>query len=122
MRGAPGNPVAAAMMFDATKRVRALLRQLATTAYERELQGLLDELERSFVRWRQGQIDVVALAEEVDRFARGPARRRLEDRYRTTSALPMSVAWAIVRGILKTEEVPKEVLDPLGNVLAFYVQ
>jgi hypothetical protein len=108
------------MKLEFSKGVGALLRRLAATSYERELRGLLGELEGSFARWRRGEIESIALAEEVDRFARGPVRRRLEQRYEGSRILHMNVAQAIVRGVLGAEEVPVEVLTALARPIEFY--
>ncbi|GIW81439.1 MAG: hypothetical protein KatS3mg105_3246 [Gemmatales bacterium] len=108
------------MYITLPKRVRSLLRRLAETAYERELHRLLDELENSSTRWRRGEIDTLILAEHVDRFANGPERRRLEQRYKTTRMVHMIVAQSIVQGILRKDEVPDEVLDALAKPIEFY--
>jgi hypothetical protein len=110
------------MKFEYSKRVRALLRQLARAAHERELRDLLNELEESFARWRRGEVDTWDLVEEVDRFVQGPVRRRLSQRYGTDSIVHMNVAYAIVRGLLAQDEVPAEVLDKLDNAIGFYRQ
>jgi hypothetical protein len=110
------------MKSEFSKRIRALLRQQAAKAYERELRVCLVELEGSFVRWRNGEIDAIALADEIDAFAGDPARRRLERRYNTSGVLHITVAQAIVDGILKAEEVPAELLDALGPAIEFCTQ
>jgi hypothetical protein len=110
------------MKLEFSKRVRSLLRKLSATAYERELRVLLGELEGSFARWRRGEIDSIALAADVDQFARGPVKRRLDQRYEAAGILHMNVAQAIVRGILRAEEVPAEVLDALTKPIEFYRQ
>jgi hypothetical protein len=96
-----------------SKRVRSLLRQLASTAYERELRALLQGLEKSFDRWRQGELGTWDLIEEIDRFTRGHERRRLDHRYNATGIAHMVVAQAIVRGLLKGDEVPADVRTAL---------
>jgi hypothetical protein len=111
------------MAFECSKRVRGLLRQLAQTAYERELRILLDELGNSFHRFRQGEVDTWDLVNAVDRFARGPDRHALETLYETSnSVVHMIVAQAIARGILTREEVPAEVLKVLTESIDFYEQ
>ena len=110
------------MKLKFSKRVRALLRPLAAKAYERELRALLSELEGSFARWRSGEIDSISLAEEVDRFSLRPEKRRLDQRYEEAGILHLNVAQAIVRGLLRPEEVPIEVLDALGKSIEFYRQ
>lgn len=105
-----------------SKRVRAQLRELAATAYERELRELLAGVENAFVRWRKGEIDTFALAAEVEQFSRGSVKRDLHYHYHNTSMLHLSVAHAIVRGVLKSEEVPGDALVALEPALKFYRQ
>ena len=108
------------MKFECSKRMRGVLRQLAGIAHERELRELLKALDASFARWRRGEIDNGDLAAEVDDFAKGSARRRLSQRYSTDSIMHMSVAQAIVRGLLTQSEVPADVHVVLERAVEFY--
>ena len=101
------------------KRIRGILRQLAGTAHERELGGLLQPLAASFDRWRGGKIDTTAAA-EVDELAKGYARRRLAQKYSDDRIVHMIVAQAIVRGLLTEDEVSAEVFVVLERALEFY--
>lgn len=110
------------MRLECSKRVRRILRKLASTAYERELCKLLEKLDGSFARWRNGEIGTGDLVDQVDEFAKGSARRHLYQQYRTETYIHLNVAQAIVRGLLTSEEVPADVLDVLENAMAFYRQ
>jgi hypothetical protein len=108
------------MKFECSKRMRGVLRRLARTAYERELVALLKKLDTSFARWRRGEIGAGDLAAEVDLFAKGRARWRLDQRYRTDSIVHMNVALAIVRGLVTHDEVPADVRSALEKAIEFY--
>ncbi len=108
------------MKFECSKRIRGVLRQLARTAHERELEALLKKLDASFARWRRREIGAFDLAADVDDVAKGWTRRRLDQRYRTDSIVHMNVAQAIVRGLLTEEEVPADVRAALERAIEFY--
>jgi hypothetical protein len=108
------------MKFEFSKRMRGVLRQLAAMAHERELHGLLKPLDAAFAQWRKGEMDSGDLVAKVDDFAKGPARRRLAQRYSIESIMHMNVAQAIVRGLLTPEEVPAEVHVALERAIEFY--
>ena len=106
-------------MREHPKHVKKLIRDLLAEAYERELQRELLKLDRSFAAWRAGQIGSGELSHRVHQYDSGPSRE-LFKRY-NTSTPDLTVAYAIVTGILKREEIPPEVLAALSNALAFYV-
>jgi hypothetical protein len=108
------------MIFECSKRIRGVLRRLAATALEQELQQLPKELDASFDRWRKGEMDGQYLVAKVDEFAKGPARRRLTQRYSTDGIVHMNVAQAIVRGLLTPGEVPAELNVALERAIEFY--
>ena len=105
------------MGSDLTKAQRRRLRDLAGLAYERELSDQLAKLEREFGRWRAGELDAFDLAESVHRFHQGPARA-LYTKYDHMD-LEWSVADAIHRGILSTDEVGEDSLEHVARHLAF---
>ena len=108
------------MKVELSKRLRSVVRDLAAKAYEREMRALLSPLAKDFVNWRTGRKDTWALLDALDRFA--VPRRRLSQRYETSTIAPMTVAYAIVVGLLREDEVPAEVLDALEKPIAFYRQ
>ncbi|HXI55938.1 MAG TPA: hypothetical protein VNO55_07760 [Polyangia bacterium] len=100
------------MKADLTKSQRRRIRDLAGTAYDRELSRELTALEEHFGRWRRGEIDAHELSDQVHRFHQGP-NRRLFLLY-AGSDLDTAVASAIARGILSEDEASPEIVDLLG--------
>jgi hypothetical protein len=105
-------------MQDYPKSIRKLLREYLGKAYERELQRELTKLDRSFVEWREGKISSGELSYRIHQYEKGPSRELFKQ---YNGDLPdMMVAYAIVAGILKQEEVPAELLEALATPLNFY--
>jgi hypothetical protein len=100
------------------KRIKRLLRDWLTVAYERELHRELTKLDRSFEEWRQGQIGSGELSHRIHQYDTGPSRE-LYRRY-NYGEQDMSVAYAIVIGILNRDEVPPDLLQALERLVEFY--
>ena len=105
------------MRPDLTKAQRRRIRELAGTAYERELSHELAALEDQFGRWRRREIDAYELSDGIHGFHQGP-NRRLFLMY-TGSDLAMAVASAIVRGILTEEEATSEMVGLLSALIEY---
>jgi hypothetical protein len=105
-------------MADYPKRIKKLLREYLAEAYERELHRELAKLDRSFAEWRVGKISSDELSHRVHQYETGPARE-LYKHYNGSSP-DMIVAYAIVVGILRREEIPAELLEALVRPLSFY--
>lgn len=101
------------------KRIKRLLREYTTEAYERELHRELTILERSFEQWRKGEISSGELSYRIHQYEIGPSRE-LYKKYNENSLAEMNVAYAIAVGILNKEEVPVELLEALERALCFY--
>lgn len=108
------------MTINFSKRVRRLLEELASVAYERELGTSLGPLFQSFERWQRKEIDAIALDDEVHRYSTGGPKRQLYLRYHNKTILPMIVAAAIVRGILRPAEVSDEIRIVLEDKIEYY--
>ncbi len=102
-----------------SKRIKRLLRHYAGVAYERELAIFLERLEGDFAAWRQGTFDAVELEHRIHRFHQGPARE-LFKRYIDNPYQELTVAYAIVTGLISRDEVPTELLDTLRGPLAMH--
>ena len=100
--------------------MRGVLRPLATIAHERELLALLNALNDSFARWREGEMDTGNLVAAVDDFAKGSRRRRLSQLYSTDSIVHKNLAQAFVRGLLSQLEVSADVHVALERAIEFY--
>ena len=106
-------------MKDYPKRIKKLLREYLIEAYERELHRELTLLEGSFEEWRQGKISSGELSYRIHQYEVGPSRE-LYKKYDEDSLTEMMVAYAIVAGILKRDEIPQELLEALEKPLSFY--
>ena len=105
-------------MRDYPKPIKRQLRDLMALAYERELQRELRTLDQQFAAWRAGHLSSGDLSHQIHQFDTGPARA-LWNRYQGSSA-ELAVAYAVVVGLLRREEVPPEVLAVLSGPLRFY--
>jgi N-formylglutamate amidohydrolase len=105
------------MRPDLTKSQKRRIRELAGTAYDRELSRELTALEDQFGRWRRGEIDSHELSAHIHRYHQGP-NRHLFLMY-TGSHPDLVVASAIARGILTKEEATTEVVDLLRGSIAY---
>jgi hypothetical protein len=105
-------------MSDYPKPIKRLLREYLAEAYERELHRELTKLDRSFAEWRAGKIGSGELSYRVHQYETGPSR----ELFKQYNGGPhdMIVAYAVVAGILKEEEVPAELLEAIAGPLSFY--
>jgi hypothetical protein len=105
-------------MTEHSKSIKRLLRQWMTEAYERELHRELTRLDQSFAEWRAGKISSGELSYRVHQYETGASREMFKDY--NSSPPEMSVAYAVVAGILKREELPPNLMEAIEGELAFY--
>ncbi len=105
-------------MTEFTRLERSQLRKLSMKAYERELSQELSHLEAEFTKWEEGKIDSFQLSNIIHEFHDG-ASRDLYKQYTMVSPHLM-VAYALVEGILREEEIQPEILKKLGQAIEFY--
>ncbi len=105
-------------MSDYPKRINKLLNELLREAYERELHSALTKLDKDFAEWRNGTIGSGELSYRIHQYETGPSRMLF--RKYNEGPKDMNVAYAIVAGILKEDQVPAELKDAISNPLAFY--
>ena len=101
-----------------SKRIKHLILEWATEAYERELWRELVRLEESMDEWRRGSISSGEMSHRIHEWETGPSRA-LFKQYNQGSE-EMSVAYAIVVGILNEEEVPTELLEAISMAVEFF--
>jgi len=101
-----------------SKQVKRLLREWAAEAHERELHRELERLDESMAEWRRGDIGSGEMSHRIHEWERGPSRALFK--WYNSGLLDTAVAYAIVVGILDEQEVPGEVLESVGNAMAFY--
>jgi len=110
------------MYDDLPKAMRRVLRELAGKAFDREQERELKKLGTAFDRWRNGEMEIPDLNKAIENHVREGKRRRSSDLYFTNSMLHFGVAHAIVRGVLKPEEVPAELQTALEGLIQYYRQ
>jgi hypothetical protein len=101
-----------------SKDIKRLLREYMVEAYERELHRELVKLDLGFAEWRDGKISSGELGFRVHQYEAGPSSE-LYKKY-NYSPHDANVAYAIVTGILKRDEIPTELLEAISSSLAFY--
>ena len=102
------------------KRLRRALRDAAMEAHEEELRRALLRLAAAFEKWRAGELGSGELSEHIHAFHDGPARE-LFKKY-NYGALDLTVAHAIVSGVLDRSRLPQELLAVLERAISFYEQ
>jgi hypothetical protein len=76
-------------MREHSKRIKRLIREWMTEAYERELHRELTKLDESFAEWRRGTISSGELSHRIHEWETGPSRA-LFKHYNTTRLLRAS--------------------------------
>lgn len=102
------------------QKIKRLIREFASEAYERELYRELTNLDTSFLEWRDGVISSGELSHRIHQYETGPSRE-LYKQYNYGDA-DMNVAYAIVAGILDRDEIPTELVEALDHLMGFYQQ
>ena len=97
---------------------RKHLAELAGLAHDRELELYLSELENRFREWRQGTISSTELLDFIHEFHDGSARAV----YSTYTQMKRDevVARAIGVGLLREDEVPSEIREPLEGLVSHF--
>lgn len=100
-----------------SKRIKRLIREWAAEAYERELRRELTRLQESMAEWQRGEISSWEMSDRIHEWEVGPSRA-LFKHYSESGDL--SVAYAIVVGVLDQEELPAELLEAISGSLEFF--
>jgi hypothetical protein len=98
-----------------SKKMKKVLREYAEQAYCKEMSIALDALYESMNLWKQGQVTVYQMNDEIHNYHNG-ASREVYNRYNTTH-LNLAVASAIQRGILEKEAIDPEFLEVISAEL-----
>jgi hypothetical protein len=106
-------------MIKFNKKEKKKLRELADLAYERELNFALSELEKKYIKWKEGIIDSFELNHEIHLFHNGISQE-LYKKYNSRVLLDLTVGWAIANNILKKEEVGQNLLNELELIIEMY--
>jgi hypothetical protein len=101
-----------------SRKIKRMLNQYLAEAYERDLHREVTKLDQSFTEWREGNISSRELSQRIHQYERGPSRELFEQ-YNHGPA-DMSVAYAIVVGMLDANEMPAELREALSRPIGFY--
>jgi hypothetical protein len=105
-------------MQDIPKAIKRLVREWAGIAHDRDLRQALGALHGQFDRWERGEISSFELNDFVHQFHDG-ASREIWKRYATNHLEP-AVASAVAAGVLRKEELPRELLQCIAGLIEFY--
>jgi len=104
-------------MKEYPKKIRTELQRLAGTAYDRDMEKALTELETHFRRWRSGEISPFDLNNLIHAHHDGISR----DLWKFYHHHPEStVPRAIANGTLKEDEIPEEIMDYLAETVSYF--
>jgi len=101
-----------------TKAQKKKLLELAGIANERELDQEMEMLYQHFENWRNEKISCFELSDLIHKFHQGPSRE-IWKMY-TYSDPDTAVSRAVALGLLKKEEIPKDLLDILDFKIGFF--
>ncbi len=103
------------MAAEYTRNEKAILRQLASEAWESELTGELGKLFESFCTWADKGISAFDLSDQIHEFHNGVSR----ELYKRYTALPpeIAVARAVVLGIFSEESINPSLLEKLRPLI-----
>lgn len=100
-----------------SKTVRRMLREWCGIAYRRELRDELAKLHDQFHQWENETLSEFELSDAIHKFHQGAARD-LYVRYEIDSGVDeMLLAAAIANDVIKTEEIPSELLDAIKPLM-----
>jgi len=105
-------------MREYPKKTKRLVREWMIEAYERELHRELTKLDGSFAEWRNGAIGSGESSHRIHEWETGPSRALFK--HYNHGPQDMTVAYAIVVGILDEDEVPAELVEATSGAIAFY--
>jgi len=102
---------------DTFKSKRKNLKELASLAYQRELEIYLSGLAKAFASWEKGDLSVFELDERIHRYHDGSAR----EAYKAYTGLKhrLYVARAVSLDILREEEIPPENREEIMSAANF---
>jgi hypothetical protein len=98
------------------KRIKKALREIAAVAHERAVRDHLSRLALDFDRWKSGELGTWDLVDLVHRFHNGPDREMYI--FYTEPDPVFAVVRGLFDGFLKEDEIPGDVLEAIGPVIA----
>ena len=103
------------MATEYTRKEKAILRQLASEAWESQLDSELDQLFESFCTWANKGISAFDLSDQIHAFHNGVSR----ELYKRYTSLPheIAVARAVVLGLASEESIEPMLLEKLRPLI-----
>jgi len=101
-----------------TKAQKKKLRELAGIANERELDREMEKLYQHFENWRNKKISCFELNDFIHTFHQGSSREIWK--IYSYSDPDTAVSRAVALGLLKKEEISKDLLDILDSKIEFF--
>ena len=98
--------------------IKKQLQEWATEAYKRELEREIKRLEKDIAAWKNGRISSEELNHRIQEWNAGPSKA-LRKQY-DYGQVDANVAFAVVAGILKTRELPDDMLEAIESSLDAY--
>lgn len=105
-------------MANYPSHIKKMLTTWSTEAYRRELDRELGRLQKEIDAWKRGRVSSEELSHRIHEWDRGPSKA-LSKQY-DYGQPDANVAYAIVIGILKEQEVPDALLEALASPLEMY--
>ena len=101
-------------MIEFTKSEKRELRRLAGDTYKAEMEKEVAKLEAAFKTWRESNLNVFELDEQVHAYYSGP-RKQLYGFYEMGNQPEAAVARGIAMGLIDSGQVPTEIREPATN-------
>jgi len=103
-------------MKEIPRRIKYILRQYSMQAHENELKPELEKLAPKFKAWEAGEMGSGELSDLIYQWANGPCKKLFK---RYNGSLPeLSVAYAIVHGMLDKSSIDAETLEAISTAMA----
>jgi hypothetical protein len=106
-------------MPDMTKSQKKHLRQLAGQCYEKEMTLAFESLYEDFKKWEKNKITTWDLDDKIHQHHNGTARE-LYKMYEGLNDPTVALSQAVVKGIIKIEDVPENCRPLLEGLIDFY--
>ena len=106
-------------MNDLTKSQKKHLRQLAKDCFEKEMSLALEALYQEFKKWENEKITTWELNDKVHEHQNKKAKQ-LGKLYEDINDPRIALAQAVVKGIIKIEDVQENCRPLLQNLIDFY--
>jgi hypothetical protein len=103
-------------MPETSKKLKAVLREHASRAWEAEMGAALGALAAKFDEWKAGSMSTADLDAAVHEYHNGSARE-IWKRFSTNDPV-IPLAHAVVAGVLPKDSLPPEVVERIASMVA----